>query len=52
MYKYVGGGEHYQGIPARDLSAEEFAALEKDQQATVKASKLYEAVKAAAPAGK
>lgn len=46
MYTYVGtAGAHHQGIPARDLSAEEFAALDKDQQATVKASKIYEATK-------
>lgn len=43
-YKYAGAGEYHGGIPARDLTAEEFAALDKDQQATVKASTLYEAV--------
>jgi hypothetical protein len=40
---YVGTGVGYlNGIPARDLTEEEWAALTPEQQAEVKASGLYE----------
>lgn len=52
-FKYVGQGEHYYAIPARDLTDEEFAALDASQRRTVEESPhLYEAVekpKVAAP---
>ena len=42
MWQYIGtGGEFYRGVPARDLTAEEFAALDADQQAAVQTGKLY-----------
>ncbi len=43
-FKYVGGGEFYTGIPARDLSDDDWARLNEAQQAVVAASPLYEAV--------
>jgi hypothetical protein len=40
---YLGDGtETHFGIPARDLDAAAFAALSDEQQATVKASRLYD----------
>jgi hypothetical protein len=40
--KYTGeNGEHYMGIPARDLTEDEFDALSDDQKATLGASKFY-----------
>lgn len=42
MWQYIGtGGEFYSGVPARDLTAEEFAALAPDQQAAVQSGRLY-----------
>jgi len=43
-YKYVGGGEFYHGIPARDLSEADWARLSQEQQKLVAAGPLYEAV--------
>jgi hypothetical protein len=41
--RYLGDGtEGHFGIPARDLDAAAFAALSDEQQATVKASRLYD----------
>lgn len=34
-------GEHYMGIPARDLNEEEFEALSDDQKALLAASSFY-----------
>ncbi len=43
-YKYVSpSGEFIEGIPARDLSDEEFAVLTADQQEVVAGSNAYEA---------
>ena len=40
--KYTGeNDEHYMGIPARDLTEDEFEALSDDQKATLKASAFY-----------
>lgn len=40
--RYKGtGGEHYHGIPAADMTEEEFAALSDEQKATVASSPLY-----------
>lgn len=54
MWEYIGtGGEFYRGVPARDLTAEEFAALDPEQQAAVQSGKLYRkasAKKSAPPA--
>ena len=41
--KYVGrNGEYHAGIPARDLSPEDWAALDAEQRKLVRASALYE----------
>lgn len=41
--RYVSkAGEFVNGIPAHDLSAEEYAALDKDQRAIVRDSPLYD----------
>ena len=42
-------GDHFYGVPARDLTADEYAALSGDQQALVGAGACYVPV-AAAPA--
>lgn len=44
MYKYIGNG-YIPGIPARDLSDNDFSGLDKEQQATVQKSGLYEYIK-------
>jgi hypothetical protein len=58
-YVYVGDGTEFHAfIPARDLTDDDLAALDAEQRATVKASRLYQApppskvadVKADAPA--
>jgi hypothetical protein len=41
MIKYVGDGAYFQGIPARDLTDEEFAALPAEQQQILLDSGLY-----------
>ena len=43
IYRYIGDGAHYPGIPARDLSAEEAAALSPEQQADVYSGHVYRA---------
>lgn len=44
MYRYLGaGGECYPGVPARDLSAEEVAALDPERRQDVRSGKLYRA---------
>lgn len=43
MYRYLGIGEHYEGVPARDLSAADVARLDDAQRALVAASPLYRA---------
>jgi hypothetical protein len=41
---YIGiGGVFFYAIPARDLTVDEFAALDADQQALVTTGGLYEA---------
>lgn len=40
--------DHYYGVPARDLTVDEFAALPEDRQALVAAGVLYEPVVAPA----
>jgi len=44
MYKYKGDG-WIVGVPARDLTEQEFQRLDKDLQEKVKASIYYELVK-------
>lgn len=52
-YLYLGdGSEFHFGIPARDLTDEEYAALSPEEQATVKASRLYQAPPKAKEAAK
>jgi hypothetical protein len=41
MYKYIGDGWIH-GIPARDLSEDEFYKLTKEQQEEIKKSPLYQ----------
>jgi hypothetical protein len=41
--------DHYYGVPPRDLTADEFAALTEEQQALVAAGVLYEPAVARAP---
>lgn len=46
MYKFTGdGSEFLNHVPARDLTDKEFAALSEEDQARVRASKLYKEVK-------
>lgn len=40
--KYTGAGEFFTGIPARDLSTEDYDALDNEQRATVRGSALYD----------
>lgn len=40
-YKYVGDGTYLPGVPARDLSKDEFDALSDEQKETLKQSGLY-----------
>lgn len=39
--KYIGDGAYFHGVPARDLTDEEFAALPEAQQQALLASGLY-----------
>lgn len=41
-YRYIGAGEFYQGIPARDLTDADWAQLSQEQQTAVANSPLYE----------
>lgn len=47
-YVYIGTGEFYNGIPARDLTDEDWAGLTDKQKETVAKSPLYKAAKKAA----
>lgn len=49
MIRYIGDGAYFQGIPARDLSDDEFAALSEAQQQALLASGLYTPEAAPAP---
>lgn len=40
--RYTGDGEFHSGIPARDLSRDEYDALDKEQRAVVRDSPLYD----------
>lgn len=41
-YKYVGNGDYLFGVPARDLTKDEFDALNDEQKDAVKKSGVYE----------
>ncbi len=41
---YLGAGEFYYGIPARNLSPEEYAVLDEDERRLVGNGRLYELV--------
>jgi hypothetical protein len=41
MIRYTGDGQFIEGIPARDLTDEEFQALSQDKQELVRRSGLY-----------
>lgn len=49
-YRYLGTGEFYNGIPARDLMPEDFDALGAQEQAIVRTGDLYRDLNAPAPA--
>lgn len=52
-YKYIGAGEFYNGIPARDLNENDWLALTDEQKKLVRQSRLYiEHKRAAAKKGK
>jgi hypothetical protein len=52
-FKYVGrGGEFLHGIPARDLTEEDWAGLTKEQREMVEVSLLYKKAEAKAEAKK
>ena len=40
-YKYAGDGDHFIGVPARDLTKEDFEALSDEQKEAVKKSGTY-----------
>jgi len=43
QFVYIGqGGEHHSGIPARDLTVEDWARLSDEQRAVVASSTLYQ----------
>ena len=50
LYRYTGDGAHYPGVPARDLTAEEVAALSTEQQADVRSGHIYRAEEGDQPA--
>jgi len=41
MIRYIGTGDYFLGIPKRDLTDEEFAALPAADQAMILASAIY-----------
>lgn len=43
-YVYIGQGEHYSGIPARDLTADDVERLNEMQLAMVQTGVLYQPV--------
>ena len=47
--RYTGNGEYWSGIPARDLSPEEYDALSEDQRRLVDSGRLYEVAPETAP---
>ncbi len=52
-YVYIGqGGEHHSGIPARNLSDDDWAGLTAEQKATVANSPLYKPARQKAAAKK
>jgi hypothetical protein len=48
--RYVGGGEFYHGIPARDLTEVDWSRLNDEQKALVVNGPLYEMVETKAKA--
>jgi hypothetical protein len=50
IYRYLGTGEFYNGIPARDLTQGDFDALGEQEQAIVRTGDLYRDLAAKAPA--
>lgn len=52
MIKYVGAGDYILGIPARNLTNEEWSQLTPEQRAAAEASGLYEIEKRPAKADK
>jgi hypothetical protein len=45
-YRYIGGGGFFQGIPARDLTVDDWALLTPEQQSLVENSPHYQKVAA------
>lgn len=50
-YRYIGAGAFFEGIPARDLTEADWAALSKEQQTAVANSAIYVAVSTTKKAG-
>lgn len=44
MYRYIGQNEYYTGVPARDLTADDMAALSDEQRDLVLTGHLYEQI--------
>lgn len=44
MIKYIGDGDYFLGIPRRDLTDDEFAALSEADQAMLLGSRIYQQV--------
>lgn len=49
VYRYQGGGVYFQGVPARDLTDADLAALDDEQRAAIAHSPLYVAAGEEAP---
>jgi hypothetical protein len=47
-FKYIGSGEFFIGIPARDLMEEDWERLDEEQQKMVTASQIYKKAEALA----
>jgi hypothetical protein len=41
VFKYVGNGDYFHGIPARDLTAEDVEQLDDENKKLLKSSTLY-----------
>lgn len=49
FYQYIGGGRYFHGLPARDLSIEEWNQIAQETQAMALAQGLYRLQQAPAP---
>jgi hypothetical protein len=44
VYRYVGNGDHFAGIPARDLTKDDLSGLSDEDKKNVTKSGVYEKV--------